>query len=169
MLKAMYEDGKDRITKLNAREQKLKKQFEEHQKDHKDRVDKIESKHKEHHLSDEFYKNETRDEGRMFSYWERVRERQHRQYHTSLKIQHSMMSRVKQMIDMYEKTINGKASDKDKVKKELQQVTGGMPEVVLLQQTRKEVVEFCEGALMEAKQARKEVENSPDEPAPRMY
>jgi len=28
MLKAQYDDGKDRITKLNAREQKLKKQYE---------------------------------------------------------------------------------------------------------------------------------------------
>jgi len=71
-----------------------------------------------------------------------------------------MMSRVKTMIDMYEKTIKGKDSDKAKVKKELAQVAGGIPEVVLLQETNKEVAEFCRESLVEVWAARKDLQSS---------
>lgn len=157
MLKAMYADGKDRITKLNERETKYKKQFEERQKTHNAQMAKIEHKKNNTRLSADFLKNMTKEEDRLFSYWQRVRERQHRQYHTSLKIQHSMMQRVKTMIDMYEKTIKGNEEQKAKVRQELQSVTGGgMPEVVLMQETRKEVIHFCKDALEEVHMARQE-------------
>merc|ERR1719230_1585819 len=86
---------------------------------------------KNHTLSDEFLKNETRDENRLWAYWEKVRERQHRQFHTSLKIQHGMMTKVKTMMDMYEKAMSGGAKSAE-VKKELAHVEGGAPEVVFL-------------------------------------
>ena len=37
-----------------------------------------------------------------FTYWQRCRERQHRQFHTNLKIQHAMMMKTKKMVDMYD-------------------------------------------------------------------
>ena len=84
-------------------------------------------------MNDEFYTNETRDETRMWKYWEGCRTRQHSQFHTSLKIQHATMTKVKTMIDMYEKTISGKA-DQKKIKKELNVASGGgMPDIVFIQ------------------------------------
>jgi len=98
MLKGLYEDGKERITKLNAREQDSKEKFATKEKEHNSRLDRIESRFKNHTLSAEFRTNETRDEARLWKYWERVRERQHRQFHTSLKIQHATISKVKNMM-----------------------------------------------------------------------
>jgi len=155
MLKGLYEDGKDRITKLNAREQKSKKRHAEKEKQHDARIAEIDARGKSHsvHLSADFLKNETHDEMRLWNYWERVRERQHRQFHTSLKIQHGTMERVKGLIDMYEKTISGKA-DKTKMAQELRRVGAGIaPEVVLLQDTVKSTVHFCSEALQEVHEA----------------
>lgn len=162
MLKAMYADGKERIVQLNAREQKYKKQFEERETEHKAHMARIEGKKNSTHLSADFLKNETKEEDRIFSYWQRVRSRQHRQYHTSLKIQHSMMDKVKKMVDMYEKTIKGNDEQKAKVRQALQGLTsGGMPEVVLLQETQKEVIDFCQDALSQVQVARGEWAMSP--------
>merc|ERR1719252_201227 len=128
MLKGLYEDGKDRIAKLNAREKKYKQQFADKEAEHNRRMARIESRFKNHTLSAEFRTNETRDENRLWNYWDRVRERQHKQYHTALKIQHATLEKVKKMIDMYEKTIAGKT---DEAKKELRKVAP--PEIVFLQ------------------------------------
>merc|ERR550537_1962771 len=134
MLKGLYEDGKERIAKLNAREKKYKAQFADKEAEHARRLARIEARFKNGTLSAEFHANETRDETRMWTYWQRVRERQHRQFHTSLKIQHGTMERVKTMMDMYEKTINGQVKDKAQVKKELAKVSQGvMPDIVFLQ------------------------------------
>merc|ERR1719421_511728 len=122
MLKGLYDDSKSRIAQQNTREEKSKKWFAEKEAAHKAKLDSIEGKFKNHTLSEEFRTNETRDETRYFTYWSRVRERQHRQFHTNLKIQHAMMM-TKKMIDMYEKTLSGKASDQEKAKKELTQAT----------------------------------------------
>jgi len=150
MLKGLYEDGKERIAKLNAREQENKHKFEEKQTLHQKRLDEIEARFKNHSLSLEFRTNETRDENRLWSYWERVRDRQHKQFHTSLKIQHGTLEKVKAMIDMYEKTISGKA-DKKQVEKQLAKVGGGaLPEVVFLQDmrsVRRDVAEYTVQAL----------------------
>eukprot|EP00928_Gymnodinium_smaydae_P000106 TRINITY_DN10043_c0_g2_i1.p1 TRINITY_DN10043_c0_g2~~TRINITY_DN10043_c0_g2_i1.p1 ORF type:complete len:293 (-),score=91.07 TRINITY_DN10043_c0_g2_i1:80-889(-) len=143
MLKGLYEDGKQRIAALNEREEKYKKQFSAKEAEHNARLARINSKNNT--LSAEFRANETRDEMRMFNYWERCRERQHRQYHTGLKIQHATLEKVKKMIDMYEKTMSGK--DSGAVKKQLEHLAA--PTIVLLQATRREVSNFCRATLLE--------------------
>jgi len=151
MLKGLYEDGKERISKLNVREKDSKRKFEDKQALHQKRLDEIESRFKNGTLSAEFRTNETRDENRIWNYWERVRERQHKQFHTSLKIQHATLDKVKTMIDMYEKTITGKA-DKNQVAKQLAKVGGGgLPEVVLLQDAHRAAAKFCDEALAEVR------------------
>jgi hypothetical protein len=171
MLKGLYEDGKDRIAKLNAREKKYKQQFADKEAEHNRRMVRIESRFKNHTLSAEFRTNETRDENRMWNYWQRVRERQHRQFHTSLKIQHGTMERVKTMMDMYEKTISGQVKDKAQVKKQLSRVSQGvMPDIVFLQGDVRaawhEMHGFCGQALSELRAVRREA-TAPLEPAGR--
>lgn len=165
MLKGLYADGKDRIAKLNAREQESKKRYSEKEKQHNARIAQIEARGKNHTLSDEFRANETRDENRLWTYWERVRERQHRQFHTSLKIQHGTMERVKGLIDMYEKAISGKA-DKAEMQQKLARVGAGIaPEVVLLQDTARAAAHFASEALEEVRQARTELKTELRGPA----
>jgi len=117
-------------------------------------------------LSEEFRTNETRDETRYFTYWQRCRERQHRQFHTNLKIQHGMMMKAKKMIDVYEKALSPKASDQAQAKKQLGQMTG-MPEVVLLQtldfdDVKKQVVQFCSDTLSEVSKWRQQLHQDTD-------
>jgi len=119
-------------------------------------MDTIEGKFKNHTLSEEFRTNETRDETRYFTYWSRCRERQHRQFHTNLKIQHAMMMKTKKMIDMYENAISTKPADQAKAKKELQSASGGMPEIVFLQQS---VGSFCRDSLVEVRKERAELQD----------
>merc|ERR1719158_2824215 len=111
MLKGLYQDSKDRISQQNAREEKSKKWFADKEAEHKAKLATIEGRYKNGTLSEEFHTNETRDENRYFSYWSRCRERQHRQFHTNLKIQHAMMMKTKKMIDVYEKALSSKPSD----------------------------------------------------------
>jgi hypothetical protein len=151
MLKALYEQGKERIGQLNAREKSLKSNFAEKEAQHKAKLERIESRFRNHTLSAEFRTNETRDENRIWNYWEKCRERQHHQYHTALKIQHGTLEREKKMIDMYEKTMAGKTEE---AKKELAKVAP--PEIVFLQ-TRRAVVQFCGESLTELRSAREEL------------
>jgi len=144
MLKGMYEESKERIAQQNVREEKSKKWFATKEAEHKAKLAKIEGKFKNGTLSQEFRTNETRDETRYFDYWSRCRERQHRQFHTNLKIQHAMMMKTKKMIDVYDKALSSKPSDQAAAKQEMRQVAGGMPEVVLLQQTQQFVRESLE-------------------------
>lgn len=61
------------------------------------------------------------------------------------------MTKVKKMINMYEKALSPKASDQLQAKKHLGQMIG-MPEVVLLQNfdnVKKQVVQFCSETLWE--------------------
>jgi len=147
MLKGLYDDGKQRITQLNAREKEYKDKYAEKEAQHKARMAHIASQNGT--VSEAFLANETRDENRLWNYWERVRERQHRQFHTSLKIQHGTLEKVKRMIDMYEKTIAGK-EDTAQAQKDLAKVTGGaMPEIVLLQSAWRDTATFCAEALDE--------------------
>merc|ERR1740130_1210842 len=113
MMKSLYDDSKERISQQNKREAKSKTWFASKEAEHSTKLAKIEGKFKNGTLSEEFRTNETRDETRYFNYWSRCRERQHRQFHTNLKIQHGMMSKTKKMIDMYEKTLSGKTSDQE--------------------------------------------------------
>jgi len=150
MLNGLYDDGKARISSLNAREKQSKQRFAQKEADHKAKLEKIAFKCNHTHLSPEFCRNETKDENRFFKYWTGVRERQHRGFHTSLKIQHGMMQRVKGMIDMYDKAMHGTSAQKQQVKQELSHGTGrGLPEVVLFQTMRHEVAAFCNEALKE--------------------
>jgi len=148
MLKGLYDDSKNRISEQNTREEKSKKWFSSKELEHKTKIDKIEGSFKNHTLSEEFRTNETRDETRYFTYWQRCRERQHRQFHTNLKIQHAMMSKVKKMIDMYEKTLSAKPADQALAKKALGHMTG-MPEIVFLQEFHRAVGSFCRESLAE--------------------
>jgi hypothetical protein len=154
MLKGLYQDSKDRISQQNVREEKSKKWFTEKEADHKTKLSTIEGKFQNHTLSEEFRTNETRDEMRYFNYWERCRQRQHRQFHTNLKIQHAMMTKVKKMVDMYEKALSPKAADQKVAKKDLSQMTG-MPEIVFLQRT---VSSFCTESLAEVRKERDELQ-----------
>lgn len=167
MLKGLYQDSKDRISQQNAREEKSKKWFAEKEAEHKAKLAKIEGRFKNHTLSEEFRTNETRDETRYFSYWSRCRERQHRQFHTNLKIQHAMMMKTKKMIDIYEKTLSGKASDHEQAQKKLSQMTGGgMPEIVLLQEMQSAVRSFCLESLAEVRKEKEELQQPVEEGAP---
>lgn len=155
MLKGLYEDGKSRIGDLNAREKRLKEQYDKKKMEHDTRIATIDARFKNKTLNKEFYTNETRDETRLFTYWEHVRERQHRQFHTSLKIQHATLTKVKQMIDMYEKTIAAK-EDKKTLRKEFAKVTGHevAPEVVFLQSPARDLAKFCGEQLKELRAER---------------
>lgn len=149
MLNGLYEEGKERIVKLNEKEKEWQGKFDEKEKAHKARIASIESRFKNHTLSEELHTNETKDENRIFLYWQRCRERQHHQYRTGLKIQHSTMDKVKKMINMYEETMSGNT---EKAKKELKKMAP--PEIVFLQQS---VVNFCQEALGEIEAARSEL------------
>merc|ERR1719506_1724649 len=140
MLKGLYQDSKDRIAQQNAREEKSKKWFAGKEAEHKAKLATIEGRFKNGTLSEEFRTNETRDENRYFNYWSRCRERQHRQFHTNLKIQHGMMMKAKKMIDVYEKALSSKPADKKQAAKEVRQMTG-MPDIMFLQ---KAIGGFCQ-------------------------
>jgi len=159
MLKGLYESGKERITQLNAKEKQSKQRFEVQQKEHLARLATIEARFKNHTLSEEFRTNETRDENRIFNYWAKVRERQHRQFHTSLKIQHGTMQKEKMMIDAYEKTIAGTAN-KAEVRKEIAKVSG-VPEVVFLQVAWRSAAKYFSDALSQVRAAKEELRKQP--------
>lgn len=154
MLKGLYEDGKQRIAQLNTREQESKQRYEAKKREHEARMAAIEARKANHSLSAEFCANETRDENRIWNYWERVRERQHHQFHTSLNIQHGTMTKVKAMIDMYEKAMSGDAGSEE-IRKKLQ---GGS--LMLLQQVQHTVLSYCADALVTVKKAQAELRNS---------
>jgi hypothetical protein len=166
MLKGLYEDGKDRIGHLNSREEESKKRFADQQKHHEEKLATIETKFKSKHLSKEFYDDELKSENRFFSYWTRVRTRQHRQFLSAVKIQHGTMKRTSTMIDLYEKAIAGKAPDAE-IQQKLSQVSAGLPggsvagsgrHLVLMQDKE---VQCCDAELRELRQERAQFQDSP--------
>lgn len=156
MLKSLYEDGKERIAKLNKREKENQKKWEDKEAEHKAKLAKIEARFANKTLSLEFRTNETRDETNLFKYWDRCHQRQHAQYRTGLRIQHATLEKVKKMIDMYEKTISGDATKVAQAKKELKRVAP--PEIVFLQTS---VEQFCSQAIDELKSAQEELRAQP--------
>jgi len=154
MMKSLYDDSKERISQQNTREAKSKKWFTAKEADHNAKLAQIEGKFKNHTLSEEFRTNETRDENRYFNYWSRCRERQHRQFHTNLKIQHGMMMKAKKMIDVYEKALSSKPADKKQAAKDVRQMTG-MPDIMFLQ---KAMGGFCRDSLAEVQKERTELQ-----------
>jgi len=166
MLTNLYEDGKKRIAALNAREKQSKQWFTDKEAAHSAQLKKIEAyfKDKRHTLSEAFHNNETREENRFFDYWRRVREREHRQFHTSLKIQHATMGKEKDMIEMYKKAISGD-TNRDQVRRELAKVGGGLaPEIVFLQGVRRATARYCREALAEVRAAHAELGRGGEEP-----
>jgi len=164
MLKGLYEESKDRISQQNVREEKSKKWFAGKEAEHVAKLATIEGKFANHTLSQEFRTNETRDEARYFNYWQRCRERQHRQFHTNLKIQHAMMTKTKKMITMYDAALSPKAADQAKAKKMLGGQTG-MPEIVFLQnfdEVKRQVVDFCRDSLDEVDKEKDELHKDAD-------
>merc|ERR1719359_2814909 len=148
MLKGMYNDQKHRIAELNKHEEQAKKRFEKQKADYEARIAKIKNNTL---LSPETAKNATEQATKFFKYWERARERGHRQFHNALKITHSSMEKEKQMIAAYEKAIAGVApstKDKAQMKQLKQSLPEQAPEVVLTQQ-RKVVAAFCQETLKE--------------------
>jgi len=154
MMKSLYDNSKERISQQNAREAKSKKWFTSKEAEHNAKLAQIEGNFKNHTLSEEFRTNETRDENRYFNYWSRCRERQHRQFHTNLKIQHGMMMKAKKMIDVYEKALSSKPADKKQAAKEVRQMTG-MPDIMFLQSA---IGGFCRDSLVEVRKERTELQ-----------
>jgi len=157
MMRSLYDDSKQRISQQNAREAKSKKWFDTKLAAHNAKIASIEGKFKNHTLSEEFRTNETRDENRYFTYWSRCRERQHRQFHTNLKIQHGMMMKAKNMINVYEKALSTKPSDQKQAQKKVRQMTG-MPDIMFLQGVQKTVKSFCLDTLVEVRKERVELQ-----------
>jgi hypothetical protein len=164
MLKGLYQDSKDRIAQQNTREEKSKKWFAGKEAEHKAKLATIEGRFKNGTLSEEFRTNETRDENRYFNYWSRCRERQHRQFHTNLKIQHAMMMKSKKMMDMYEKALSGNPTQEAQVKKQLQ--ANAVPEIVFLQDVQRTVGSFCRESLAEVRKERQELQEMAKESPP---
>merc|ERR1719327_21955 len=155
MLKGLYESGRDRIAEMNKREKQSKARFAGFEKEHEKKLAHIQQELKDHKISAEFANNSTESENRLYAYWPRCREREHRQFHNMLKIQHATMEKEKMMIDMYEKTMKGAATQE--VQRKLAQVSQQVPEVVL-SQVQASVSHFCKEALVEVAQARGELE-----------
>jgi hypothetical protein len=162
MLKGMYDDQKKRIGDLNKREQKSKDRFAKQQSDFDAKINDIKLRHDKHKLSDEFFKNETRDYTRQFKYWQGVRERNHRQFHNALKITHGMMQREKDMISKYEAAMSMNMPEDKKTPAASKPVEA--PEVVFVQQ-RKAAVAFIQEALIEVRQNLAETLSPSDHPA----
>merc|ERR1719316_1041691 len=148
MLKGMYADQKIRIGELNKHEEEAKKRFEKQKAEYEARIAKIKNNTL---LSAGTAKNATEQATKFFKYWERSRERGHRQFHNALKITHSSMQKEKEMIAAYEKAIAGDAptaKDQAKMKEIKNSLPEQAPEVVLAQQ-RKVVAAFCQDTLKE--------------------
>jgi len=154
MLKGIFASGREKIVHLNAREKESKKRFAETQAAHDEKLASIAARLKNGTLSKHLAEMAQKDEAHLFGYWQKVRELQHRQYHTALKIQHATISKVKGMMDLYERTISGK-EDKKKLAKEFA-AKEGLPDVVLLQEQRS-VAQFCVQQLEELHLAQREL------------
>lgn len=153
MLKGLYKEGRARIGHLNQREKEAKKRFEVKAKAHKAELARIEGRFHAGKIGAEFRTNETREEMRSWAYWNHVRDGEHKQFHNMLKMQHATMEKEKSMIDLYEKALAGKTAA-TKIKKELSEVAGGIPDVVLLQEARASLTAFCGDALTQVKAVR---------------
>lgn len=115
MLDSMYDDCKKRIVQLKQKESVSKQRYEDRSKSHESRVAAIEAEFRNQQAApaamqaeETALKNHEEDEANFFmNYWERVRKRNHKQYHTFLKIQHSMMDSLKSMSDSYQQAEQG--------------------------------------------------------------
>jgi hypothetical protein len=162
MLQGLYNSSKQQISQLTSRETKSKQHFEERQNEHEARLLKINARFKNSTLSDEFHAEELREENKMFSYWQRVREHEQKQFRSFLSIKHTMMHKMKRMIDLYEEVIGGTA-DATKIQETIDQVSGRSGPLVFLQEQGlredertliQEVAKFCQDALHDVRASR---------------
>lgn len=148
LLKGIYSDAKSRIGEMNAREKKSKADFAKKEAKHKEKMAMMKKKHEEQmkaitnhtsahqvHEMEESYKNQTQWEEHLFNYWERCRDRQHKQFHNMLKMTHATMERESDMIKTYTEALNTKGTVAPKaLQKVANEMPGGEePEVVFVQ------------------------------------
>jgi len=144
MLHGLYDDQKGRISALNKREQKSKDRFAEQQKKHDEKMASLKDKMDHNKISKEFFDNSTKDENRLFKYWQGCRDRAHHQFHTQLKLTHGLMEKEKGMIGAYDKALADPEPTKEGLKA-FNKVAGNVqPEIVLMQDSD---VEFCVSSL----------------------
>jgi hypothetical protein len=144
MLHGLYDDQKGRISALNKREQKSKDRFEEQKKKHEEKLASLKDKLDHHKISKEFFDNSTKDEDRLFKYWDSCRTRAHHQFHTQLKLTHGLMEKEKGMIGAYDKALADPAPTKEGLKAFNKVAGQAQPEIVLMQDSD---VEFCASSL----------------------
>merc|ERR1712216_569254 len=89
LLKGLYESGRDRISKLNAREKQTKLKCAKKEAESKATIARIETRFRNHEISEAFRVNETWDENHFgWGYFQKACASEHRQFHNGLAIQH---------------------------------------------------------------------------------
>lgn len=140
LMKGMYANWKDKISMANKKEQDQKKSFEAE-------IARLEEK-KRGYKGDV---NATKMYDNMENYWKKQRNLAHRQYHTSLKLMHAGMEKMKVMIGAMGDAVAGKKP----TKKEMAKVEQMMPpEVVFLQRQVKLFAAWAKGATSMLRDAR---------------
>ncbi|CAK9055637.1 Uncharacterized protein SCF082_LOCUS30058 [Durusdinium trenchii] len=97
MLRGVLADGKARVAKLNKQEEESKELFQKQERSHQE-VTKIRASFQAKKISKEFLDSELKEETRIWSYWSKVREHEHRQFLAALRIQHATMRKVSNML-----------------------------------------------------------------------
>jgi hypothetical protein len=147
MLSGMYDHFKERIGEANKHEAKSKKLYEQRKADYEAKLKAMKDKAAEEKRplqpgEEPPYASLQKTEERIFNYWTRQRELQHRQYHTMLKIAHGGMTRMKDAMKMYETAMaGGKPKQQD-----LQKLQEMAPEVVFAQ-VKVHLARFCQDSL----------------------
>lgn len=133
LMKGMYATWKDKISAANKKEEQQKKKLEVE-------IARLEEK-KRNNRNDA---NATKWYDSMERYWKKQRALSHQQYHTSLKMMHAGMEKMKTMIGVMGDAVAGKKP----TKKELASVgVTVQPEVVLLlQRQAKQLTTWAKGA-----------------------
>lgn len=130
---------KSRIAKFNEDEESGKAKHKEMAENLQQRLDHDREQLKDPKLSAfdrELIVNRTLSSQRELTYFNRGRDLQHNLFHANLKVTHSMMSRVKTVMDVYEAYLTHGQVSPDLVKK-MQAVAGSLP-VTLLQASRRQ-------------------------------
>lgn len=157
LLNGLYEDSKKRIVELSQREEKSKQSFADRVKTHNTHLASIEAEFRGHqHVPAALRANDTAlkehlldEENYFMKYWGRVRERNRKQFHTFLKIQHGLMDRLKAMSSECQNAASQQASRGTRVV---------APEVAALLQHRQRSKDLAIDALSFAHEALGELE-----------
>lgn len=131
LLKGMYASWKDKISAANRNEEAEKKKFEAEESS----LERKKAMFKGDKNATETYEGIER-------YWKKQRSLSHKQYHTSLKLMHAGMEKMKTMIGAMTGAIEGKKPST----KTLQAIGQIAPEVVFLQKQVKVLSIWAKGA-----------------------